>query len=170
MIISGGRSKTYYNSISCLEGEWNDMASSIVVEKQNGRPNYNQNDYVVFYNDCYAKGYSQTLGPGRYRGYELGSLKYNISSFSIYGNLRVRTYINNENLSGYSFTHDAGENCLSNSENDKIGSLIIEYKPVQPNYRQAEAEIMLQYIPIAITGVIACDWLPAITGEISWVC
>jgi len=132
-----GRSKTYYNNVSCLEGDWNDMASSIVVENQNYRPNYNQNDYVVFYNDCFAKGYSQTLGPGRYRGNELGSLKYNISSFSIYGNLRVRTYINNENLSGYSFTHDAGENCLSSSENDKIGSLIIEYKPtqpIQPNY------------------------------------
>src|SRR5258705_10412878 len=40
-----GRSKTYYNNISCLEGEWNDMASSIVVENQNYRPNYNQNDY-----------------------------------------------------------------------------------------------------------------------------
>jgi hypothetical protein len=132
-----GRSKTYFNSISCLEGEWNDKASSIVVENQNIRPNYNQNDYVIFYNDCYGKGYSQSLGPGRYRGYELGSLKYNISSFAIYGNLRVRTYINNESLSGYSFTHDAGENCLGSSENDKIGSLIIEYKPnqpIQPNY------------------------------------
>lgn len=134
-----GRSKTYYNNIACLEAEWNDMASSIVVENQNLRPDYNQNDYVVFYNDCYAKGYSQSLRLGRYRGSELGSLKYNISSFTIYGNLRVRTYINNEGLSGYSYTHEASENCLSNSENDKIGSLVIEYKPtqpVQPNYPQ----------------------------------
>lgn len=129
-----GRSKTYYNNTSCLEGEWNDMASSIVVENQNRQPVYNQSDYVVFYNDCYAKGYSMSLTPGRYRGNELGSLKYNISSFSIYGNLRVRTYINNEGLSGYSYTHDASENCLSSSENDKIGSLVIEYKPTQPTY------------------------------------
>jgi hypothetical protein len=67
----------------------------------------------------------------------LGTLKYNISSFSIYGNLRVKTYISNEGLSGYSFTHDASENCLGSSENDKIGSLVIEYKPtqpIQPNY------------------------------------
>ncbi|HEY6062290.1 MAG TPA: hypothetical protein VIV35_01705, partial [Chitinophagaceae bacterium] len=117
-----GRSKTFYNNIACLEGEWNDMASSIVVENQNIRPGYGQNDYVVFYNDCYNKGYSQSLRPGRYRGNELGNLKYNISSFTIYGNLRVRTYINNEGLSGYSITHDASESCLGSSENDKIGS------------------------------------------------
>ncbi len=127
-----GASKTFYNNITCLEGEWNDMASSLVVESQNFRPGYGQNDYVVFYNDCYAKGYSQSLRPGRYRGSELSLLKYNISSFTIYGNLRVRTYINNEGLSGYSFTHDASESCLSNAENDKIGSLVIEYRPTQP--------------------------------------
>ena len=127
-----GRSKTYYNNIACLESEWNDMASSIVVENQNFRPNYNQNDYVVFYNDCYTKGYSQSLRPGRYKGNELGTLKYNISSFTIYGNLRVKTYISNEGLSGYSFTHDASESCLGSSENDKIGSLVIEYRPTQP--------------------------------------
>jgi hypothetical protein len=127
-----GRSKTFYNSIACLEGEWNDMASSLVVENQNPRPNYNSNDYVVFFNDCYAKGFSQTLRPGRYKGDELGSLKYNISSFTIYGNLRVKTYINNESLSGYSVTHDASESCLGSTENDKIGSLVIEYKPAQP--------------------------------------
>lgn len=127
-----GSSKTFYNNIACLDGEWNDMASSLVVESQNFRPGYGQNDYVVFYNDCYSKGYSQSLRPGRYRGNELSLLKYNISSFTIYGNLRVRTYINNEGLSGYSFTHDASESCLSNAENDKIGSLVIEYKPVQP--------------------------------------
>ncbi len=127
-----GRSKTFYNNIACLDAEWNDMASSLVVENQNNQPGYNQNDYVVFYNDCYTKGYSQNLRPGNYYGRQLGSLKYNISSFAIYGNLRVRTYVNNENLSGYSYTHDASANCLSNSENDKIGSLVIEYKPTQP--------------------------------------
>jgi hypothetical protein len=132
-----GRSKTYYNNIACLDNEWNDMASSIVVENQNIQPVYNQNDYVVFYNDCYAKGFSQSLRPGRYKGSELGNLKYNISSFTIYGNLRVKTYVNNEGLSGYSVTHDASENCLGSTENDKIGSLVIEYKPtqpIQPNY------------------------------------
>jgi hypothetical protein len=127
-----GRSKTFYNNVACLDKEWNDMASSIVVENQNARPVYNQNNYVIFYNDCYAKGYSQSLRPGRYRGDELGNLKYNISSFTIYGNLRVKAYINNEGLSGYSITHDASVSCLGSTENDKIGSLLIEYKPMQP--------------------------------------
>lgn len=127
-----GKSNTYFNNIACLEGEWNDNTSSIVVENQSYQPGYNQNDYVVFYNDCNTKGYSQTLRPGRYKGSDLGNLKYNISSFTIYGNLRVKTYINNESLSGYSFTHDDSENCLSSTENDKIGSLLIEYRPSQP--------------------------------------
>ena len=127
-----GRSKTYYNNIACLDGEWNDMASSIVVENQNVQPGYGQSDYVVFYSDCYSKGYSLSLRPGNYYGSQLGSLKYNISSFTIYGNLRVKTYINNEGLSGYSIIHDASESCLGSSENDKIGSLVIEYKPTQP--------------------------------------
>jgi hypothetical protein len=135
-----GRSKTFYNNVSCLDKEWNDMASSIVVENQNVRQNYNQNDYVIFYNDCNGKGFSQTLRPGRYKGDELGNLKNNISSFTIYGNLRVKAYINNENLSGYSITHETSEACLANNENDKIGSLVIEYKhmeqtyPTQPTY------------------------------------
>ncbi len=129
-----GRSKTFYNNIACLDGEWNDMASSIVVEIQNYRPNHNTNDYVLFYNDCYNKGYSMSLRPGRYTGNELGNLKYNISSFAIYGNLRVKVYVNNESLSGYSITHDESISCLSNTENDKIGSLVIDYKPAQPTY------------------------------------
>ena len=126
-----GKSKTFFNNISCLDAEWNDMASSIVIENQNYRQPYNQSDYVVFYNDCNAKGYSQSLRPGRYRGSELGTLKYNISSFTIYGNLRVKTYINKEDLSGYSINHDASESCLTSTENDKIGSLVIEYKSTQ---------------------------------------
>jgi hypothetical protein len=129
-----GRSKTFSANVACLDGEWNDMASSIVVENQNYQPGYNQNDYVVFYNDCYSKGYSQSLRPGNYYGSQLGSLKYNISSFTIYGNLRVRAYPNSENLTGYSVTHDGSESCLGSSENDKIGSLIIDYKPTQPTY------------------------------------
>src|SRR5437773_12168939 len=32
-----GKSKTYYNNVACIEGEWNDAASSIVVENQNIR-------------------------------------------------------------------------------------------------------------------------------------
>ncbi len=121
-----GKSKTYYTSIACLEGEWNDMASSVVVENTTNNQ-YNPNDYVVFYNDCNGKGYSQSLRPGRYTGSQLANLKYNISSFTIYGNLKVKAYINNTNLSGYSVSHTTSVSCLGSSENDKIGSLVIEY-------------------------------------------
>lgn len=120
-----GGSKTYSANVACLDAAWNDQASSIVVENTYNNQN-NQNDYVVFYNDCYSKGYSQTLRVGRYTGAELGNLKLNISSFTIYGNLTVKAYINNENLSGYSVTHNTSETCLSSTENDKIGSLIIQ--------------------------------------------
>jgi hypothetical protein len=121
-----GKSKTFSANVACLDALWNDMASSIVVESDYNQ--YNQNDYVVFYNDCYSKGYSQTLRPGRYTGTQLGTLRNNISSFTIYGNLSVKAYINNDNLSGYSYTHTTSESCLGNSENDKISSLIIEYR------------------------------------------
>lgn len=123
----GGASKTYTSNIACLEAQWNDKASSIVVENTYNQP-YNPNDYVVFYNDCYNRGGAVTLRPGRYTGTQLGGLKYNISSFTIYGNLSVKAYINAENLSGYSITHNASESCLGSSENDKIGSLVIEYR------------------------------------------
>lgn len=120
-----GGSKTYSSNVACLDVDWNDQASSIVIETT-WNNQYNQNDYVVFYNDCYSKGYTQTLRVGRYTGTELGNLKLNISSFTIYGNLTVKAYINNENLSGYSVTHNTSETCLGSTENDKIGSLIIQ--------------------------------------------
>ena len=126
-----GQSSTYTSNVSCLTDGWDESASSVVVESLNNQPGYNQNDYVTFYNDCYSKGYSQSLRPGTYYGNQLGSLKLNISSFTIYGNLRVKVYTNNENASGYSYSFEASESCLGKSYNDQIGSLVIEYKPIQ---------------------------------------
>ncbi|HNA97512.1 MAG TPA: beta/gamma crystallin-related protein, partial [Chitinophagaceae bacterium] len=104
-----GNSKTFTGNISCLEAAWNDQASSFVVEGNNYQPGYNQNDYVVFYNDCYSKGDSKTLKPGTYTATELGIFNQNISSFAIYGNLRVRAYITSDNASGYFGTFDASQ-------------------------------------------------------------
>ncbi|MFN8290664.1 MAG: hypothetical protein U0U70_10430 [Chitinophagaceae bacterium] len=123
----GGRSKTYTSNIPCLEKEWNDMASSIVVESTY-RPGYNANDYVVFYNDCYGKGYSRSLTPGTYTGDQLGSLRENISSFTIYGNLRVKAYTTSTNASGFSNSFEESQTCLAGAYNDKIKSLVIEYR------------------------------------------
>jgi hypothetical protein len=123
-----GRSKTYYNNTPCLETEWRNLASSLVVEYENGQQGA-QNDYVIFYNDCYQRGVSQTLRPGTYNGSQLGSIKYNISSFTVSGNLRVKLYLNNEYTSGNAATYEASVFCLPQSQNDKTGSLVIEYMP-----------------------------------------
>ena len=123
-----GRSRTYYSNNSCLETDWRNMASSIIVEFDNNQQGgYGQNDYVVFYNDCYQRGVSQTLRPGTYTGSQLGSLRYNISSFTISGSLRVKLYLNNEYTSGNATSYEASVYCLPQSQNDKTGSLVIEY-------------------------------------------
>lgn len=130
-----GKSNTYYSSSSCLEASWRNTVSSIIVESPGNiqQPGYG-NDYITFYTDCYSKGYSQSLKPGTYSGSQLGSLKYAISSFIITGNLRVRVYLNNENMSGASVPFETSQTCFSNSYNDKIGSLIVEYKSSTPSY------------------------------------
>jgi hypothetical protein len=122
-----GKSRTYTSNVACLEAGWNDMATSIVVENTYNNGGYGQNDYVTFYNDSYQRGYSKSLRVGSYSGAQLGDLKYNISSFSINGSLRVRLYINNENMTGYYVNYDASQNYLPDNQNDKVGSLVIEY-------------------------------------------
>lgn len=124
-----GKSQTFSSNVACLDVNWNDMASSIVVEStyNPGGGGYGQGDYVTFYNDSYNKGYSQSLRPGIYSGSQLGALKYNISSFKINGNLRVKLYINNESNSGYSAVYDASQSYLPEGQNDKVGSVTIEY-------------------------------------------
>lgn len=131
-----GKSVTYTSNIACLGEDWNDQASSLVVERVNSRPDYNQNEYVTFFNDCYSRGFSQSLRPGTYSGNQLGNLYKNISSFTITGNLRVRAYSTSDNASGYSTYFENSESCLGNNMNDKIRSLVIEYKQgtSYPNY------------------------------------
>jgi len=127
-----GKSKTYFNNQPCLEPEFRNTASSIVVEYVNGQPGYNQNDFVTFYNDCAYRGYSRSLGPGVYNGSQLGELKLNISSLRIEGNVIVKAFLNNEFNSGFAVTLDNSNPCLPGQYNDKIGSLTIEYKPNNP--------------------------------------
>jgi Beta/Gamma crystallin len=124
-----GRSKTFSADEACFTSEWNEMASSIVVESIYGPGSgYSPNDYVIFYTDAYNRGYSQSLRPGTYTGAQLGNLKYTISSFTISGNLRVKLYPNSEDLSGYSETFNESRSYLMSNINDKVGSLVIEYK------------------------------------------
>jgi hypothetical protein len=127
-----GQSATYTSNVACLADGWDDNASSIVVESLYNEPAYNQNDYVTFFNDCYSKGYSKSLRPGTYYGNQLGSLNQNISSFSIYGNLRVKVYTSSDNAAGYSTIFETSQSCLGSAHSDKIRSVVIEYKPSQP--------------------------------------
>jgi hypothetical protein len=135
-----GKSITYTSSVACLTDGWNDNTSSMVVENLNYNYNNNNNnnyypnnnygnDYVTFYNDCYSKGYSQSLRPGTYYGNQLGILKTNISSFYITGNLRVKMYFNSDNAAGYSTNFDESQSCLMSSYNDKVRSIVIEARP-----------------------------------------
>jgi hypothetical protein len=128
-----GKSKTFTDDQMCLDGEWRNTTSSLVVENTAIPSGFTQNDYVTFYADCYSKGYSQSLRPGSYTGAQLGNLKYNISSMYISGNVRVKAYMNSENLSGYNVILDATQACLPGNQNDKIGSLVIEARPAGSN-------------------------------------
>lgn len=128
-----GKSNTYSNDVACLEPNWRNSASSIVIERDPSLPNNaNSNDGVVFYNDCSYKGFSQALRPGSYNGSQLGQLKYNLSSFAITGNLSVKLYLNSENLGGISAVYETSTSCLPNNQSDNVGSLVIEYKKTIP--------------------------------------
>lgn len=122
-----GKSQTFSANVACLDPNWNDMTTSIVVESSYYNGGSGQNDFVTFYNDSYQRGYSKSLRVGSYSGSQLGDLKYNISSFRISGNLRVRLYINNENLTGYYVNYETSQSYLPENQNDKVGSLVIEY-------------------------------------------
>lgn len=124
-----GKSKTFTANVPCLDSNWNDMASSLVVESTTYYGTYNPNDYLIIYSDCYQKGEYQTLKPGAYTGDELNNFKNNISSFTVFGNLRVRAYTNSSDATGYFGTFDASQTCLNNQFNNKIQSLVIEPRP-----------------------------------------
>ncbi len=123
-----GRSKTYFSNQPCLESEFRNMASSLVVEYANGQGVNNPNDYVTFFNDCSYRGYSQSFAPGIYSGAQLGQLKFNISSLRIQGDLIVKAFLNNEYNSGVAVTIDNSSACLPSQQNDRIGSFSIEYR------------------------------------------
>lgn len=123
------RSASFTSSVSCLDSAWDNNTSAIVVENTNIQQT-NPNEYVVVYSDCYSRGFSRSLRPGIYKGADLGEFKNNISSFAIFGNLRLRVYTASEDASGYNVAFDNSETCLSLTYNDRISSLVVEYKPL----------------------------------------
>ncbi len=130
-----GRSRAFTGDVYCLDRDWNDFASSVVVESTDNYNNNNGNygNSITFYNDNYS-GYSADLQPGNYYGFQLGQLKYNISSFRINNpDLQVRFYAD-ENLSSYLATYDMSQGSLPGNVNDRVGSLVVERKTGNPGY------------------------------------
>jgi hypothetical protein len=66
--------------------------------------------------------------PGTYQGDKLGLLKYNASSIELASNLKARVYLDNDRLSGSSFTIEADINCMTSNLRNRIGSIVIEEK------------------------------------------
>ena len=64
--------------------------------------------------------------PGTYQGDKLGLLKYNASSIQLSSNLRARVYLDNEFLSGSSYSIDNDINCMNSNLRNRIGSVVIE--------------------------------------------
>lgn len=126
-----GKSLTLSATLPCLDSSWDNQTSSLVVEDTRIQQ-INPNEYVVFYTDCYERGFSRSLRPGIYKGADLGELKNNISSFSVFGNLRVRAYTQSEEAMGYYGSFEKNETCLNRNFNDRISSLVIEYNPNPP--------------------------------------
>ncbi|MBK8142968.1 MAG: hypothetical protein IPK57_19685 [Chitinophagaceae bacterium] len=55
-------------------------------------------------------------------------MKYSIASLEIPAHLRVKVFINNDNLNGQSATLSENSSCLDYNLRNKIGSLVVEEK------------------------------------------
>ncbi|MGB4769930.1 MAG: hypothetical protein WBP58_00630 [Chitinophagaceae bacterium] len=132
----GQGNKTRYTSdMSCLSGDWNDRAASVVVERDgnnnsnNNNNNNNNNNYngssVRIFADCNFGGGSRSFGPGAYNTEQLAGVGNDkISSIQIPNGWQVIVY-NDGNWQGSSKTYYATSNCLESGWNDRISSLRI---------------------------------------------
>jgi hypothetical protein len=133
-----GGSRTYYANVYCLDGQWNDQASSIIISgpgnnynsytppANNNNNNYNSaRDRVVVFDRCDYGGASFGFSPGRYNQNSLGIGSDKISSIRIPSGFRVTVY-QNKDFSGYSRTFYGDEYCLDGQWNDQITSMVVD--------------------------------------------
>jgi Beta/Gamma crystallin len=137
-----GQSQTFYSTVYCLDGNWSDQASSIIVYGPGGSHNsnssasnnyyYNDNnsysgsrDMVTFYADCNYGGasFSMPVGNFKERSIKVGNDK--ISSFRVPYGFRLTVY-QNDGFGGRSRTFTGSVKCLDGTWNDQISSFIIE--------------------------------------------
>jgi len=132
-----GNRRTFTGDQYCLDGQWNDKISSIVVEGPGGSNNYNNNaDYfqqnqsnnnysgVAVYWDSWYRGDHVIFNPG-YHDLRNGNIAGNISSMSIQPGYRVTVY-DDFNFRGRSQTFTSSVANLSTfGWNDRIRSVIV---------------------------------------------
>ncbi len=133
-----GGSQTYYGNVYCLDGAWNDQATSVVISgpgnnynNYNPPVNNNNNNYtsardkIQVYDQCDYGGASFAFSPGRYNNNSLGIGSDRISSIRIPSGFRVTVY-QNKDFNGYSRTFYGDEYCLDGQWNDQISSMIVD--------------------------------------------
>jgi hypothetical protein len=132
-----GGSQTYYGNVYCLDGAWNDQASSVVISGPgNNYNNYtppvnNNNNYtsardkIQVYDQCDYGGASFAFSPGRYNDRGLGIGNDRISSIRIPNGFKVTVY-QAKDFQGYSRTFYGDEYCLDGQWNDQISSMIVD--------------------------------------------
>jgi hypothetical protein len=135
-----GPTARFSRDVSCLNGEWNDQISSIIVEGPGGSSyndnNYNNNNYnnnysgnssyngVTVYAASWFKGEHAVYGEGRF-DLRNSSLKSNISSLSIQPGYRV-TVFEDFGFKGRSMTFSSSTaNLAGLGWNDNIRSFIV---------------------------------------------
>ena len=139
----GGQSQTFYGTVYCLDANWNDQTSSIIVygpggnnasynSGNNGSYYNNDNnshsgarDMVTFYADCNYGGYSFSMPAGKFKEQSIKVGNDKISSFRVPYGFRVTVY-QNDGFGGRSQTFTGSVKCLDGSWNDQISSFIIE--------------------------------------------
>jgi hypothetical protein len=131
-----GSSRTFYSNVYCLDGEYNDQASSIVVTGPGGVDNgyippQNNNDYtsarerVTVYDQCNFGGLSYGFSPGRYNYNGLGIGNDKISAIRIPNGFRITVY-QAKDFNGASRTYTYDQSCLDGQWNNQISSMIID--------------------------------------------
>jgi hypothetical protein len=129
-----GGSQTFYGNVYCLDGSWNDQASSVVISGpgssytppvNNGNNYPSARDRVVVYDRCEYGGASFGFSPGRYNQGSLGIGSDRISSVRIPNGFRITVY-QNKDFNGYSRTFYGDEYCLDGQWNDQISSMIVD--------------------------------------------
>ena len=128
---NSGVSAVLESSSVCLPSQYNDRIGSFTIEYKNNGNNGNNGGwrprtYATLYSECQYEGNSLRLQPGYYDGSKLGILKFGIQSIELPANLRIRAYLNTENLTGASVPINSSTTCLPGQYINRIGALIVE--------------------------------------------